>query len=277
MLWNRLFWNELEVYSVYGDEDDNGGGGEPPPATPPATPPTPTNQDVNPKTGKLFTQDEVNRIAAENKRALQAANKQHLAELEQLRKAKGLTEKEKDALTSRIEELQASMMTKEELARKDANKQKREYEEKLKEVTGQRDYFQQLFQDSTIEREISDAATASGAYNSRQVVNLLKQSARLVEVTDEDGNVIPGKHAVKIKLSDKDAAGKATVLDLDVPEALKRMKDDNEQWGNLFKNNLTAGLGDKRSEGGSKPPDVRKMTPEQYRIHRAEEKKRGNL
>ena len=53
-------------------------------------------------------------------------------------------------------------------------------------------------------------------------------------------------------------------------EAVKRMKEMPEQWGNLFRSNVVSGIGSSSATGGLMPGqggkiDVRKLTPTQYR------------
>lgn len=227
-----------------------------------------TGDDDAPK----FTQAQLNKILADEKRKHQKQVETQVRELENLKKAKGLTDKERETLATRIEELNNSVLTKEELSRKEQERLKNEHKLKLEEATRERDDWRNRYTHATITRTITDEAVAAEAYSPSQIVALLSGSTRLVEVLDADGNVVPGQHEVKIKMSDKDKEGKPTTLDLTVKEALKTMKERVEDFGNLFKSGVAGGLGDSKSRTAGREVDPSTMTPEQYRVYR---KKRG--
>lgn len=219
-----------------------------------------------------FTQAQVNKLLAENKRNLQKTVETQVKELENLRKSKSLSDKERDQLSTRIEELNNSLLTKEQLTVKEREKLATQHKQEREMLTGERDFWKNAFHDSTITRSIADEAAGAEAYSTSQIVELLKSKTRLVEVLDEEGKPIPGEFIAKVKLTDTDKEGKPTTLDLTVKEALKRMKDRESDFGNLFKSGVAGGLGDSKSRTTSKDVDPSKMTPAQFREWR---KKRG--
>ena len=212
-----------------------------------------------------FTQKQVNDFLAKEKGKHQKATEAQVKELEKIKASKGLTEKEKSELQTRIEDLQNSMLTKEQLAQKEREKLQNEHKKTLDTVAGERDFYRGLYQKSTITRSISDEAAAAEAFNPRQVVALLESKTRLVEALDGDGQPIPGEFVVRVKMDDVDSAGKPTTLDLSVAEALKRMKDRSDEFGNLFKSGVSGGLGGSSGKGGTKEVDPSKLSPEEYR------------
>jgi hypothetical protein len=216
------------------------------------------------KTGKVFTQEQVNAMLAENKRNLQNQVASQIKELENLKQSKNITEKERETLSSRIEELNKSLMSKEELARKNEEKLKGEHKRTVEALAAERDDWKKKFTESTITRTIMDEATQAEAFSPNQIVALLQGNTRLVEVTDTEGNVVPGQYETKVKLSDTDKDGKPTTLDLTVKEALKRMSDRND-FANLFKSGLAGGLGDSKSRTTGKEVDPSKLSPGEYR------------
>jgi hypothetical protein len=215
-----------------------------------------------------FTQDEVNKFLAEERRKNQTKTESAIKELEVLKKNKGLSEKEKETLTKQIEDLKATVMSKEELAAKETKRLKEEGEKKEKELSTERDNWKSKYHDSTITRALMDGARQAGALRmaENQIVTLLKGSTRLVEVLDADdaptGNFIP-----KVKLDDVDKDGKPVTLDLTVPEVFKRMKERTDDFGNLFESTLKGGLGGSSGKGG-KQKEVKDMTPAEYAEHR---------
>lgn len=248
-----------------GGDGGEGGGGNPD---------NPGGTGNNNKGGQdddkpTLSQKQLNKILAEEKRKYQAQIQKQVQELEGLKKSKGLTEKEKDTLQSRIEELQNSLLSKEQLSEKEKKKLAEEHKRQLDGVSSDRDNWKNLFHRSTIERTIVDEAIKAEAFNPNQVVALLGNSTRLVEVTDGEGNPIPGKFIAKVRLDDVDKEGKPITLDLTIPEAITRLKDRTAEFGNLFKSNLTGGLGSTGGAGKTQDIDPSKMTPEQYRKWRA--------
>ncbi len=219
-----------------------------------------------------FSQKQLNKILADERRKTQKQVEGQVKELETLKKAKGLTDKEREGLALRIEELNNSVLTKEELARKEQERLKSEHKRQLDTAAQERDDWRNRYTHATITRTITDEAAAAEAYSPSQIVALLQGQTRLVEVLDADGNVVPGQHEVKIKMSDTDKEGKPTTLDLTVKEALKRMKERADDFGNLFKSGVAGGLGDSKSRTAGREVDPSKLTPAQYREHR---KKRG--
>lgn len=224
------------------------------------------------KTPKTFTQEQLNKILAEEKRKHQKQVERQVSELEQLRKSKNLTEKERESLANQIQQLNDSLLTKEELARKEREKIQSEHKRTVEALQKERDDWQARFTQSTITRTILDEALAAEAYNPSQIVALLQGQTRLVEVTDGEGNVVPGQYVAKVKMADTDKEGKPVTLDMTVKEALKRMKDRAEDFGNLFKSGVAGGLGDSKSRTTGKEIDPSKLSPAAYREYR---KKRG--
>lgn len=217
---------------------------------------------------RTFTQDQVNKMLAEDRRKHQERIDKQVKELEQIKKSKGLTEGEKNALATQIEELKASVLTKEQLAAQEKKKLQDEAKAEREKLTGERDFYKNLYTQSTITRSIMDEAVSAEAFRPQQLVALLQGSTRLTEVTDAEGNPVPGEYLPKVKINANDKEGKPVTLDLTVPEAVKWMRDSSD-YANLFKSNLTGGLGASASTG-SKKIDPVKMTPQQYREYRAE-------
>ncbi len=224
------------------------------------------------KTPKTFTQEQVNKMLAEHKRNLQKTVDTQVKELETLRKSKNLTEKEREQLTTQIQGLNDSLLTKEELSRKEHEKVKGEHKRAVDSLAAERDDWKNRYTQSTITRTILDEAVGAEAYSPNQIVALLQGQTRLVEVLDETGSVIPGQYMAKVKMADTDKEGKPTTLDLTIKEALKRMKDRSDDFGNLFKSGVAGGLGDSKNRATGKDVDPSKLGPAAYREYR---KKRG--
>lgn len=213
---------------------------------------------------KLFTQDEVNKIMAENKRTLQAKNESLIKELEALKTGGNLSAEQKVQLEGRIETLQNELLTKEELAKKDADKLRKESQKTIEGVTKERDDWKNRFTTATIQRTITDAAVENKAINPRQIVAILQQKANLVPAVDTEGKPT-GDLVPKVKFETMDKDEKPITIEITIPEAVKQMKDMDE-YLNLFQGEGASGLG-ARSTSTGKIADVKTLAkdPVKYR------------
>lgn len=226
------------------------------------------NEGGDPK-NKSFTQAEVNEMLAKERKRSEERTKKTVEQLEHLKNSKNLSDSEKTTLQAKIDELQTSLMTKEELAKKNEEKLKNMHNKEIEKLTKEKEIWQERFTNSTILRSISDAAHENEAFNPHQVIALLRPMTTLKEKTDADGNPI-GIFEPRVKYPDLDKEGKEVTLDLSVPEAVKRMKDTTDKYGNLFKSTAAGGLGMGQGvQGKTGPVDLKSMTPEQYKEYRS--------
>ena len=242
-------------------------------------PPPPTNVPTNPdgtgdKTGetsgtksKKISQEKMNALLAEEKRKHQQVINKQVKELEKLQRSTNLNEQAKSELQGRIEELQNTLLTKEELAAKDTKRLQEEAKKERETLSGERDTWKNRFMQSTTHRALLDEALKADAFNPNTVVALLAPNTRLTEVLDAQGNPIPDNFIPKIKFQDLDKDGKPVTLDLTVPEALKRMRDQPDLYGNLFKSGVSGGLGATNRQAPNQK-DPAKMTHEEWLKHR---------
>lgn len=237
---------------VYEGEE---GGNNPPPPPPPAPPPE----------NKTFTQEEFNKALAEDRKKHTAQTQKVIQELETLKKSKNLSDQERQNLTTRIEELQTQVMTKDQLLEQQKNKLQTEYQQELHRERGEKESWRNRYTSSMIDRSIVDAAIKEEAYNSDQIIAILQPNTKLVEEVDSEGNGT-GVFTPRVKFADTDAEGKPTILDLSVTEAVKRMKEIPERYGNLFKSNVNGGLGGTGSNSSGTKLDLKKLkTYEDYK------------
>jgi hypothetical protein len=208
------------------------------------------NQDPNsnPEGGdpnkKTFTQDELNKILANDRRKNEEKAKKIIAELETIKQSKNLTEQEQAALSKRIEELNDQLLTKEQLAKKDREKLQKDYDSKLTNVTTERDTWKARFERALIINAIHKASEEHEAYDTSQIIGLVQaqMSPRVVQEMDESG-APKDIFTPRVKLLDKDSkTGAEVTLDLTISEAVKRMKERPENF-NLFKATINGGLG----------------------------------
>lgn len=254
-------------HPVYEGEEDSGT-----PATAEDETPTPNSEnEAQPiPSKKSFTQDEVNQILAKEKRKEQERTKKALSELEAIRSRAKLTAQERDELDGRIEQMRNELLTKEELAKKERDRLRKDHEQTVKSLSEERDSWRTRYESSTITRAITDAAAANNAYAPSQVVAILGSGTRMVEVLDSDGNPT-GEFEPRVRFHDTDKEGKPVTLELKPAEAVKRMKE-MDQYLNLFKVEGASGTGLQNHARGRKQ-DIRELAkdPVAYR----EAKKKG--
>jgi hypothetical protein len=213
-------------------------------------------EDDKPK----FTQKQLNKILADDRRKHEDRVNQAVKQLEEAKKAKGMSEQDRSRLQEQIEEMKNSLLTKEEQAKKEREKQKKEYEKSLEGVSVEKEFWRGSYAEEVTRNQILGAAIEFDAVRAEQLEELLIPKTRLVEVMDEAGSPLtPRKFTPKIKFKTKNEKDEEIELDLTIKEAVKRMKDEPERFGNLFKSGVVGGLGGNGSAGsggisGDRPP-----------------------
>lgn len=218
------------------------------------------------------SQNRLNAILADERKKHNETVQRHITELEQLKRSASLTTEEKAGLEKKITELQDSMLTKDELSKKEKDKLLTDHKKQVDGLTGERELWKGRYTDSTISRGITDAAVIGEAFSPAQVVALLKPHARLVEITDSESKPT-GEFAIKIKFTGSDKDGKPVQLDLTPEEAIKQMKEMPDHYGNLFKSTMSGGLGGSggKGGGGGRAKDPTQMTDTEYREWRKQQ------
>lgn len=200
----------------------------------------------------ILTQDEMNTKMAENRRTLTKQNESLVTQLETLKNESTRSTESRDELQLQIDNLQEQYMSKDELAKKANDKAGKEHQKLVEGLTQDRDTWQGMYANATIERSLLDAASEGedGAIRPSQVVAMLRQNTHLVEVTDEAGQKT-GTYVPVVTFSDIDDEGKATVSKLSPIDTIKRMKEQVKLYGNLFKGTATGGVGSTGGAGGT--------------------------
>ena len=224
---------------------------------------TNSTEDSGEDKGKKFSQSDVNRFMAEEKRKLRDQNNKLIKELETLKSSAGMTEKEKSKLEQQIEEIRTQSMTEKERAQREKKKLEKESSEKIKALEEKSTKWEKLYTDEKITRSLMDAAVEHDAFSPQQIVQILRTNTRLVE-NEEDGSIEP-----KVRFNDVDKDGKPVTLELAGSDAVKRMKDLPDQYGNLFKSGATGGLGS-MNVGSRGKNSYNLKDPSEYRKHRKE-------
>ncbi len=221
--------------------------------------------------GKVFTQDDVNRLLAEDKRKHQAAllkTEQGFKDL--LNSNQSLSAQERKTLEENLQTVQGQLRTKEEQAKMEMKELEGRMSAKLSEEQKKAGEWESRYKTETVHRSLSDAA-GPDAFNVSQVVSILKPMSKLVEVIDETTGKATGQFKTMVEFPDVDAEGAPTMSVRTPAEAVKRMKELTHIYGNLWKNNVVSGIGSNSATGIQPGADgkvnansLKNLTPSQY-------------
>lgn len=226
---------------------DGEGAGDPPAGDPPAGDPP-----------KAFSQDEVNKILAEDKRKHQTQYQKLEKQLQDTLNSAKLTGEERTKLEESLEDVRKQLRTKEETAKLEKKQLEDKFSTQITELTKRAELAENRFVDSTIKRDLQDAAVGGDAFSPSQIVTLLRPMTKMVE--DKTMVDFPDISA---------ETGEPIVKQMTPEEAIKRMKQLPETYGNLFKSGVVGGIGAASATGGLTPGqngqvDPRKLTMDQY-------------
>jgi len=227
------------------------------------------NTEGNQESEKKFTQADLNRIQAKEKRKTQEAYKELQTQLEEARNAAQAGSAEREELELKIEELQRKTMSAEEIARQKEAKLQKKHQEELEETKRSADLWKTRYTETVITNEILAAANEHGAIRPTQIYNELRDKVKLTQKLDEDGKPTDSFEA-RVDFDDEDKNGKAIKLDLSVKDAVKRMKELPQLHGNLFEGVKSGGLGAGNAGPNRKGKhDLTKMTEaERYKLRK---------
>jgi hypothetical protein len=185
-------------------------------------------------------------------------------ELKTLQESSNLTAQEREQLTTRVADLENSLLTKEQQASQQIKQTETKYQKQIDTVSKERDTWQSRFSDATIRRAITDAAVSADAEDPTQLVLMFQGMTRLEEVKDETGKST-GEFITKMKFQGIDAEKKPITLDLPVAEAIMHMRE-NGLHKNLFKHSAKGGTGQSGQGTGKTGRDPSKMpNPDDYK------------
>lgn len=204
------------------------------PPAPPVVPPV-----TAPPTGKVLTQEEFNAALA---RELGKERAKHESTLKQALESKNLTEAERAQLNQQLDLVRGEAKTKEVQAAEEKKALEAKYKSDIEAKTKESENWASLFRESNVVRDLQDAAVTGDAFSPEQIITLLKPLTKMVEVD--------GKYRTVVEFPDKDPVTGDIVATAKTPEeAVKRMRELPEKYGNLFKSNVVPGVGSSSSAG----------------------------
>jgi len=181
---------------------------------------------------------------------------------------KNLTADERDGLQTRLEDVEASLRSKDQQAEFDRKKAEEAHTTELKTATERADHWEQMFKTETVNRALLDAASGVDAFNPNHIVALLRPNTKLKEV---EGVLTP-----MVDFPDIDEkTGDPTTTMRTPADAVKRMQQLPKEHGCLFRSNVVAGVGSGQATvSNAGDLDVASMTAADYRKNRTAIKER---
>jgi len=220
------------------------------------------------QTPPQFTQDDLNKFLAEDRRKHQEKYKQLETSYQGLMQTKGLAEDEKQKLRVEFEDLQKTFRTKEQQMEFEKKQSTLKYESELTEWKQKAVRWEGAYKDQVVQTSLQDAAISGEAFNPNQIIGLLQPITELRPDIDKEGKET-GRLVPMIDFPDIDEKTGESIKTLRSPkDAVKRMKELPQLYGNLFKSNVVSGVGAGTAAGnvaGNGRVDASKLTPEQYR------------
>ncbi len=217
---------------------------------------------------KLFSQRDVDEIVVKRNKTLRAEYEKLESNYTGLLQQANLSSEQRAKLESDLENVQAQLRTKEQQIEHERRKAAEKHQTEVEKVSKERDHYKNMFETSTVERAITDAALMHDGFNSEIFIALLAPKAKMVEETDKLG-AKTGKLVPQIEWAVKDDAGGQTMVRKSPAEIVELMKDDSERYGNMFKSNVARGVGSGTAAGSGNPGQVgavnhKKITDAEY-------------
>lgn len=204
-----------------------------------------------------FTQDDVNKLLAEEKRKAQVALKKTEENIQKQLESAKLTEEQRVKAQADLEEVQGLLRTKEEQAKIEKQKLETDFTKRVKDAESRAEKAEKMYKEEKINRALEDAADKGDAFRPTQVVKELLGHTMLTT----EGRVIVNFPDVEVD------TGNPIVKVLTPAEAVKRMAEMPEHE-NLFKSKIAGGLGGNGSStmpvGTNGKVDLHKIDGKRY-------------
>ena len=194
---------------------------------------------------RSFNQDQLNKLLAEEKRKGEAKLKAVLTEkqtlVDKLLTDKTLSDQERTALQAEKEELAKQLLTKEERLKAEKKAVEDALNAKVKDIEAKATEWETRYAQSSIQRELQEAAVKNDAFNPSQLVTLLKPMTTFEAVNGADGKPT-GEYKTVVTMDGKTYTP---------AEAIAAMKAVPAQYGNLFKAAGVPGVGGSSAPAGA--------------------------
>ena len=208
-----------------------------------------------------FSQSDLNRILADDRRKHQQALQRAEKAREEVSTSKNLTIQEREELAQQLEDVRKETRTKEVQLLHEKKQVEESYETQAEgREEGPRDVGE------TLPRRdhgtmLLDAAVSGDAYDTDTMMAVLRPMTKLIEVTDPKTGKATGKFEAIVDFPDADPnTGEAITVSHSPKAAVKRMKE-LPKYVNLFKSNVVSGVGANAATGGLTPGSNGKIDP----------------
>ncbi len=219
------------------------------------------------KGGRTFTQEEVNKFLADDRRKHTEKYTALEKSYQDLLENQNLSKEERTRLEDQLEDLRKQQRTKEQQLAYEKKQAEEKYQAELKQWQEKAGTWESRYTESTITQALQSAAIKHDAFNPQQVIVQLRNQTKLVEKLDHVGKPT-GKLVPMVEMSVKNEdSGAVEQLQMTPDEAVEYMKKNPEQWGNFFRHNIREGIGSSSATGafaGDGTVDHSKLSDEQW-------------
>lgn len=234
--------------------------------------PEPQEAPADESLSRSFTQEDVNKFLAEDRRKHQERYKALETSYQKALKNQQLDNGERNRLEQELADLQASFRTKEQQIEYERKQAAVKFENELKEQQARAERWEKMYKEEKIDRSILDAC-GPDVFHPKQILDMMRPKAQLKEEMTEDGRPT-GRLVTYVTLDDIDEKTGEPIQTLRTPaDAVNRMKELPKLYGNQFRSNVVSGVGAGAADAGPGAAgkiDPTKLTPEQYRKLRLE-------
>ncbi len=227
-------------------------------------PPAKPNKTNKPK---VFSQDDVNRFVADDRRANDKKYQKLETAYKEALENRNLTDKQRQELQDNLETLQATFRTKEENLKIERDRAVNENKKKVEELAQERDSWKNRFESTEIRRALTDAAIKGDAFRAEHILAILQPMTKMTPVLDSNGKAT-GDLAPRVQIAIRDPkTGEDQVAIYTAEEAVQYMKGKTDDYGNLFRAGGTGGAGTSNGAGSGpgRKLDVSKLSFEEHR------------
>lgn len=170
-----------------------------------------------------------------------------------------LTQEERDAATRRADELESQFKTEKQLADERAQKLINDHKKLTETLSKERDEARRAHSDLMIDVELGRESALAEELIPGQLSKFLRPDTELADELGEDAKPT-GRRVVRVSFDDVDKDGKPVKLKLPVKDALKRMKELPDRFGNFFKGIGAGGVGGGNGSGAGGSGELPKDT-----------------
>ncbi len=208
------------------------------------------NANAN-KNGRVFTQEEVNKFLADDRRKHTEKYQSLEGSYQELLKNQGLSQEDRDRLEQQLDDLRKQHRTKEQQLAFEKKEAEEKYQKEVEVLRKEKTTWEARYTESTIVQALQAAAIKHEAFNPQQVIVQLRGQTKLTDKLDHAGKPT-GQLVPMVEMVVKnESSGVSEQLQMTPDEAVEYMKKNPEQWGNFFRSNVREGIGSISATGGA--------------------------